>query len=121
MPFARQEDLDRLCRLYGYRLVVDPDPQARPDALGDTSQDRIGKAQLCRNKQIAIQSVDQKSAVYCVSHELAHGRIGFCDEKDVLAEQAYILAAWVAQLLAEIIQYEEATRQARAVGSHDVG
>jgi hypothetical protein len=32
---------------------------------------------------------------YQVSHELAHGIIGFCDEKDVLLEQASILARWV--------------------------
>lgn len=92
-----------LCQRYGYTLVIDPDPQGRPDALGDTSQDRIGKAQLCRNKQIALQA-DEPNATYCVSHELAHGRVGFADEKAVLAEQANILADWVRFLMVEILR-----------------
>jgi hypothetical protein len=107
-------DLARLCKLYGYTLIIDPDPQDRPDALGDTFQDRIGKAQLCRNKQIAVQE-DHPNATYCVSHELAHGLIGFCDEKAVLAEQANILACWAATLMKEIQQWRETSSSPSSV------
>lgn len=94
-------NLHDLCGLYRYELVIDPEPHLRDDALGDSTQDRLGRAQLCKNRVIAITG-DSIQSTYCISHELAHGLVGFCDEKAVLAEQANILARWVAALLKDI-------------------
>lgn len=96
----RFEELQRLCKLYGYDLIRDPAACERPDILGKAGlQDEV---QLCRGRVIAAgPEVDMECLVYGVSHELAHGVVGFCDEKDVLYEQANILARWVNELTKE--------------------
>ncbi len=96
------EQLQRLCKLFNYELVVDPQPHERTDALGATALPGSGEAQLCKNRVIAI-APDGQNLSYLVSHELAHGIIGFCDEKDVLFEQTSILARWVTELLKDIV------------------
>ena len=105
-------DLADLCKLYGFTLVIDPDPQGRPDALGDTSQDRLFKAQLCAGKVIAVQE-DNPDATYCVSHEIAHGIVGFIDEKSVMVEQANILARWARSLVIYIQKQERKNEKER--------
>lgn len=94
-------NLADLCKLYNYTLVEDPAPHLRDDVLGAPGlQDEV---QLCKNRVIAVgPAVHKESMVYGVSHELAHGIVGFCDEKDVLLEQAYILARWSSALLKEL-------------------
>ncbi len=88
------EKLRELCRLYKHELIEDPAPHERPDALGIPGVQC--EAQLCENRVIAVcPDVYKDALAYQVSHELAHGIVGFCDEKDVLLEQASILARWV--------------------------
>lgn len=88
------EQLRKLCKLHGFELVEDPNPHERPDALGTAGLQC--EAQLCEGRIIAVGPEVYKNAMtYQVSHELAHGIVGFCDEKAVLLEQASILAQWV--------------------------
>lgn len=90
-----------LAKREGYTLVIDPDPQGRADALGDTGWKRVASAQLCKDKIIAITE-ELPNATYCISHEIAHGKVGFNEEKEVLCEQASILAGWAQALLDHI-------------------
>lgn len=90
-----------LVRHEGYTLVIDPDPQGRADALGNTGWKRVASAQLCAGKVVAITE-ELPSAAYCISHEIAHGKCGFNEEKEVLCEQASILAGWVGLLMNNI-------------------
>lgn len=92
------EELKWLCKLYNYELVEDPAPDKRKDGLGRVGlQDEV---QLCAGRVIAVgPKVHIESMVYGISHELAHGIVGFCDEKDVLLEQTSILSRWVTKLL----------------------
>jgi hypothetical protein len=94
-------DLFDLCKLYRYTLVIDLAPHLRPDALGATDLPGSGKVQLCSNHIIAV-TPDSQCLAYLISHELAHGLVGFCDEKDVLFEQTSILACWLEALLRDI-------------------
>jgi hypothetical protein len=91
------EKLRELCKVYGFELIEDPSYHAREDFLGTPGLQC--DAQLCKNKIIAVPPeafTDFKNYMaYSISHELAHGLVGFCDEKDVLLEQATILARWV--------------------------
>lgn len=90
---------------YNYQLVIDPHPQGRADAVGNTDQDRGPfSAQLCRNKTVAVTE-DCPEAVYNVTHELAHGRTAG-DEKDVLLEQATLLSRYVQLLLVRGEHYQ---------------
>ena len=96
------EKLRELCKIYGFKLVEDPAPHERTDALG--MQGLQCEAQLCEGKVIAVGPEMYRNAMaYQVSHELAHGIVGFCDEKDVLLEQASILSRWL-----DILTKEEA-------------
>jgi hypothetical protein len=91
---SQVDKLRELCKLYGYELVYDVSPHTRSDALGTPGLQC--EAQLCENRRIAIgPDVYKHTMAYQVSHELAHGIVGFCDEKSVLLEQASILARWV--------------------------
>jgi hypothetical protein len=96
-----------LAKKEGYTLVIDPNPQGRPDALGNTGWQRVASAQLCKGNIIAVTE-DLPNATYCISHEIAHGKVGFNEEKQVLCEQASILAGWVKTLL-DHIQKEPTT------------
>jgi hypothetical protein len=87
----------------GYTIVFDPNPQGREDALGNTGWQRMASAQLCKNKVIAVTE-ELENASYCIAHEIAHDKRGFDDEKEVLCEQADILARWVNKLLKHIIE-----------------
>jgi hypothetical protein len=94
------EKLQKLCKLYGYELVYDVSPHTRSDALGTAGLQC--EAQLCENRKIAVgPHIYVNTMAYQVSHELAHGIVGFCDEKAVLLEQASILARWVDLLTKE--------------------
>jgi len=90
-----------LARHEGYTLVIDPDPQGRADAVGNTGWKRVASAQLCAGNVVAITE-ELSSAAYCISHEIAHGKCGFNEEKEVLCEQASILAGWVGLLMNNI-------------------
>jgi hypothetical protein len=93
--------IEKLCRRDGFALIIDESPQQRPDIVG-AAQPRVGCAQLCENRIIAVQAINP-DAIYCISHEIAHGKTGvFNDEKTVLLEQASILADWVRQMLKEL-------------------
>lgn len=93
--------LSDLVKAEGYELVIDSNPQSREDALGNTGWQRIASAQLCEGKVIAVTE-ELTNAAYCVSHEIAHDKRGFNDEKEVLLEQADILGRWVRKLLDHI-------------------
>jgi hypothetical protein len=91
--------LHDLAKLHGFTLAIDPKPYDRPDALGSTGWVRDAMAQLCKDKVIAAQVIDS-SSVYAITHEMAHGIVGFDDgEKVVLIEQASILSRWVEELM----------------------
>jgi len=98
---SRALTLFDLVKHEGYTLIIDPSPQERPDAIGNTGWKRMASAQLCQNKQIAVTE-GMQNATYCISHEIAHGKYGFDDEKVVCIEQASILAGWVELLMKNI-------------------
>lgn len=92
-------DLHALCALFDYKLVYDPAPFGRVDALGLRGPGVF--AQLCAGRVIAASSLDW-DAVYSISHEVAHGLLWDqpnWTEQDVFCEQARVLSRWVRELM----------------------
>jgi hypothetical protein len=84
--------LRELVESEGYAFVVDPQPDMRPDGLGDAHAH--ARARVCRDGLIACRA-DSLDCAYSAAHEIAEHRFGFGHTESMWAEQANILARWL--------------------------
>lgn len=81
----------------GYRLVVDPEPWARPDVLGNPHEPELWPhcVLLCVGNILAATG-DGWDWAYSAAHEIAEDRCGHEHTAEMWAEQAGLLGRWIA-------------------------
>jgi len=91
----------------GMGLVIDPNPGARPDIMGDP-KGRLAEGMsvaVCRSSEgevyLAARADDWELA-YSAAHEIAECRHGFRHTAEMFEHQAAILSTWCQNLAGSI-------------------